>query len=78
MLLVEPFDKNIDKTRDLVAVVHGIGPDGCNAVGSIVLKVKSLVTDLPVHCGAPYIELWHGLPTIHCAISKHKKPLKSA
>jgi len=80
--------KNIDKTRDLIAVIHGIGPDGCNAVGAIMLKINSLTYDMKtVHCGAPLIELWNGLPTIHCALSKkssqaskpstttkHKKP----
>jgi len=41
--LIERKLKNIEKTRDLVAVVHGIGPMGCSVVGAIMLKVRELI-----------------------------------
>ena len=43
--LIERKMNNIDKTRDLVAVVHGIGPVGCSVVGAIMLKVRELIQE---------------------------------
>jgi len=66
--------KSLDKIRDLICVLHGIGPDGCDSVGSISMKLRNDLSEEgkleKIKIGNPHIELWHGLPTLHCAIQK--------
>ena len=66
--------KSLDKIRDIICVLHGIGPDGCDSVGSISMKLRNELLEEgkleKVKIGNPHIELWHGLPTLHCAIQK--------
>ena len=66
--------KSLDKIRDLICVLHGIGPDGCDSVGSISMKLRNELSEEgkleKIKIGNPHIELWHGLPTLHCAIQK--------
>ena len=66
--------KSLDKIRDIICVLHGIGPDGCDSVGSISMKLRNELLEEgkleKIKIGNPHIELWHGLPTLHCAIQK--------
>merc|ERR1712137_1285225 len=66
--------QSLDKIRDIICVLHGIGPDGCDSVGSISMKLRNELSEEgklgKIKIGNPHIELWHGLPTLHCAIQK--------
>ena len=61
----------MNKIRDVICVIHGIGPDGCTAAASVSTKLKN--NNFPnIVIGQPHIQLWDGLPTLHIAIQKSK------
>ena len=67
-------DSKNERNDDILAVLHGIGLEGCSAVATILARLK--------HSGEsesnnfslsePLIELWEGLPTFHAYILRNK------
>ena len=69
-----PNVKHHDSTGNLVAVLHGIGPEGCSAVSSLMFQIKNSKFASKVNLSEPLIELWEGLPTFHSYIMLNKTP----
>jgi len=57
---------------NIVAVLHGIGPDGCTAVASVITQLRQSQFSNLISTSEPLIELWEGLPTFHAFISRNK------
>ena len=58
--------------EDVISVLHGIGPDGCTAVASLILQLKQAPFSHLISTSEPLIELWEGLPTFHSFVSRNK------
>ena len=74
-------DKNRPKNGkddDILAVLHGIGPEGCSAVASLLARLKQSDNNGKYFSiSEPLIELWEGIPTFHAYIlSKRNKGAK--